>query len=265
MKALISSFCILSTLANAASISFPLKRVPLKQVDPPNPDPVTTDEFNTTMGVNDPLTYLNTLQVEVGVPRQQLSLMLDINYYMPFLYQSNCYQYHNVSYNCSVYPFSINQTYNYNNSLTFNNYTEGRNNTSFYYNSGFRLDAALAADQFCQVGSQWCFNCVFGNVKDLRQNYYFKYVELPDVNGVMGAGYFPESAQMNSLWQELLSKGSSTKMALSFVASEFDMEYLPHELNYDSAQNEFIMGDYNTSLYVDSEQPTMSMVSADLN
>jgi len=212
MKNLLSSLCVLSSVATAASITFPVHRTPVKHLMA-DPEPSnTTDTFNETMGVNDPTTYLNTLQIEVGVPRQQLNLMLDINSYMPFLYQSNCYQYHNTSYNCSVYPFSVNQTYNYSHSITFNNYTLNRNNTSFYYNSGFRLDAALATDQFCEVGTQWCYNSVFGNVRDLRQNYYFKYVELPEVNGVMGAGYYPQNPQKqyNSLWNELISKGSTT-------------------------------------------------------
>lgn len=146
---------------------------------------------------------MNTVVMDVGVPRQQLNLLLDINAYMPFLYQSNCYQYHNSSYNCSVWPFNVNQTYDYSKSITFTNFTANKNNTKFYYNAGFRLDAALAVDHFCAAGTQFCYSSTFANVKDLRQNYFFKYVPLPEVNGVLGAGYWPQYANYNSLWYAL--------------------------------------------------------------
>lgn len=66
----------------------------------------------------------------------------------------------------------------------------------------------------------------FENVYQLRQNYHFKYTPLPNVNGIFGAGYFPQE-EYNVFWKGLIGNGAPTKIAVSYIASDFDMEYIP--------------------------------------
>lgn len=54
-------------------------------------------------------------------------------------------------------------------------------------------------------------------------------------------------------------------MAVSFIATEFEMEFLPHTVNYTGAPNEILLGDYNRSIYVNDSSPTMNVTSVDPN
>jgi hypothetical protein len=158
-------------------MTLPVNRVPVKSlrqsVDPDDPtdptDPTDDYSWTDTLSQNDPETYLNTVTLDVGIPKQQLSLLLDLNSYMHFVYNVYCYQYHNETASCADPPMNVDMSYNFSASHTFRNYTQDKNNTKFYYNSGFRLNAALSYDQFCITDTVTCFTGqVFGNVAYLR-------------------------------------------------------------------------------------------------
>jgi hypothetical protein len=100
-----------------------------------------TDELES----NSPMDYLNVIDMQIGVPRQDMQLLVDINYPTPIIYNKYCMQWNNNTYPCDVYPYSVKMTYDFENSLVFHNFTTGSSNnnkTSVYYNAGFRLSAA---------------------------------------------------------------------------------------------------------------------------
>lgn len=63
-------------------------------------------------------------------------MLFDINNPAPIVFQSNCFQYYNSTYNCSVYPYSVNQSFVMSASTTLQNYTTGSNYTHNVYATG---------------------------------------------------------------------------------------------------------------------------------
>lgn len=124
---------------------------------------------------------MSTIKLAIGVPRQEIDLLIDINSYMPFLYNTYCYFGNDGKGSCE-YNNYVSMTYDFEKSVTFANYTTNNynnNETHDFYNNGFSVEAAYGVDQFCSFATQFCWtNVVFGNVGKQNDNHWFKYQPL---------------------------------------------------------------------------------------
>lgn len=92
---------------------------------------------------------MSTIKLAIGVPRQEIDLLIDINSYMPFLYNEYCIWGGSNGGTCE-YANNLAMTYNFEDSVTFSNFTNyknGNNNSTYsFYNNGFSLNAAYGVE-----------------------------------------------------------------------------------------------------------------------